>query len=615
MKVRSWIAAALAAAVALAADVCAAQSAAPPSLEALDAAVGEVLTEARIPGAALIVIENGRIVFRRNYGVTDLSTRTPVVDDTVFRAGSISKSFTAIGVMTLVEEGRISLDADVADLLPDLEIRNPWSGSDPVRLVHVLEHTAGLDDIAFRHYWLEGRDIPLSDAVGLYGPYQSRWRPGTRTSYSNAGPIMAGRVIETVSGERFQDFMNRRLTAPLGMTSAAWTRTPGMADRLSRSYRAGDLTEERFMDIPGRPSGSLNLTANDLARLPLLMLGRGTLDCVTYFSPATATRIETPVGNDAARAGLRYGYALGNVADTRGRVVFYGHDGSIDGFVATYAYAPQIGAAYVLMANSAAEEVMDAAGLVRRYLERNAAAPAVVTQPISARDQRAWTGQYQTMTPRRRLLAAVIGLTQWEGASFESNAMLFKGQRWLHVGGGLFQAEGEAAPSLAVVETDGAVRIQSGIGAHRRVPPLEMWVKLGSVALFALGLLSTLAYACLWVPSAFMRRLQGRGGLALRLWPSLALLFSAAAALAPLALLQTDDLAILGRPSVPGWSVFAISLAAPLLAVVALATAVKPPGDANWLARVMAIFCSLLASVACLYLAMHGWVGLRIWNT
>jgi CubicO group peptidase (beta-lactamase class C family) len=614
MGIRSWMAAGLAAVVALAADVCAAQTARPGSLEALDVAVGEVLTDARIPGAALVVIENGRIVFRRNYGVTDLSTRAPVVDDTVFRAGSISKSLTAIGVMTLVEEGRLSLDAELADLLPTVEVRNPWRGSDPVRLVHLLEHTAGLDDIAFRHYWLEGRDIPLSDAVGLYGPYQSRWRPGSRTSYSNAGPVMAGRVIETASGERFQDFMTRRLTAPLGMTSATWTRNPDMAGRLSRSYRPGDLVEEPFMDIPGRPSGSLNVTASDLARLPLLMLGRGTLDGVTYFSPATATRIETPVGNDAARAGLRYGYALGNVADTRGRVVFYGHDGSIDGFVATYAYAPQIGAAYVLMANSAADEVMDAAALVRRYLEREAVAPAVVAQPITARDQRAWTGQYQTMTPRRHLLAALIGLTQWEGASFESDAMRFKGQRWLHVGGGLFQAEGEAAPSLAVVETDGVVSIQSGIGAHRRVPPWEMGVKLGSVALFALGLLGALAYACLWVPSAFMGRLQGRGGLALRLWPGLALLFSAAAALVPLALLQTDDLAILGRPSVPGWSVFAISLLAPLLAVVALAIAARPPRDANRLSRVMAVFCALLAGVACLYLAMHGWAGLRIWN-
>lgn len=614
MRVLNLVAAALTACLVATAGESRANPDGPTSLPALDRAVSRALAEARVPGAALVVIEDGRVVFSRNYGVTDLSTRAPVNDRTVFRAGSISKGFTSIGVMTLVEEGRLSLDAEVADLLPGLDLHNRWNGSDPVRLVHLLEHTAGLDDIAFRHYLIEGRDIPLSDAVGLYGPYRSRWRPGTRTSYSNAGPILAGRVIEVASGERFQDFMARRLTSRLGMTSASWTLTPETAGRISRSYRAGDLVEERFMDIPGRPSGSLNVTASDLARLPLLMLGRGTLDGVTYFSPATAARIETPAGNDAARAGLRFGYSLGNVADTRGRVVFHGHDGSIDGFVATYAYAPQIGAAYVLMANSPAEEVLDAARLVRAYLERQAAVPTVIARPIRERDQRAWTGQYQTMTPRQSLLAAVIGLTQWEGASFDAGAMRFKGQRWLHVGNGLFQAEGEAAPGLAIIETGEGVRIQSGIGAHRRVPATEMYARIASVGLFLGALISALAYAALWVPSAFMGRLQSRGGLALRLWPLAAILLSAAAALAPLALLQTGDLLILGRPSPLGWSVFAVSLAAPLTAIVALAVGLTPKPGANRISRIIALYCALAASVACLYLAVHGWIGLRIWE-
>lgn len=614
MDIRNLLAAGLAALAVFAADEARGAPQTPPSLAALDVAVGEVLADARVPGAALIVIEDGRVVFSRNYGVSDLSTRAPVVDDTVFRAGSISKSLTSIGVMMLVEEGRLSLDAEVATLLPDLAIRNGWRARDPVRLVHLLEHTAGLDDIAFRHYLLEGRDIPLSEAVNFYGPYRSRWRPGTRTSYSNAGPVMAGRVIEVVSGERFQDFMARRLTDRLGMTSASWTRTPDIAGRLSRSYSGDDLTEERFMDIPGRPSGSLNVTAGDLARLPLLMLGRGALDGITYFTPATAERLETPAGNDAARAGLRYGYSLGNVADTRGRVVFHGHDGSIDGFVATYAYAPQIGAAYVLMANRASDEVLEAAQLVRRYLERDVAAPTAVSQAIPERDRRAWAGQYQTLTPRRHLLAAVVGLTQWEGASFEDDTLLFKGQRWTHVGSGLFQAEGDAAPSLAILETDEGIRIQSGIGAHRRVPDLEMSAKLAALALFVAGLVVALAYACLWVPSALMGRLKDRGGVALRFWPGFAIHLSAASALIPLALLQTDDLMILGRPSVAGWAAFAVTIAAPLATVVAAFLALRPPRNANRVSRILAAFCALMAATACLYLASQGWTGLRLWH-
>ena len=103
MDIRNLLAAGLAAIAVFAAGEARGVPQTPQSLAALDVAVGQVLTDARVPGAALIVIEGGRVVFSRNYGVSDLSTRAPVVDDTVFRAGSISKSFTSIGVMTLSE--------------------------------------------------------------------------------------------------------------------------------------------------------------------------------------------------------------------------------------------------------------------------------------------------------------------------------------------------------------------------------------------------------------------------------------------------------------------------------------------------------------------------------
>ena len=124
VEIRSLLAAGLAAFAVFAAGDGRAAPQTPASLAALDAAVADVLTDARVPGAALIVIEDGQVVFSRNYGVSDLSTRAPVVDDTVFRAGSISKSFTSIGVMTLVEEGRLSLDAEVAPMLVARRVRH-----------------------------------------------------------------------------------------------------------------------------------------------------------------------------------------------------------------------------------------------------------------------------------------------------------------------------------------------------------------------------------------------------------------------------------------------------------------------------------------------------------
>ena len=116
--------------------------------------------------------------------------------------------------MMLVEEGKLTLDAKLADLMPRRELRQPVEKTHPIRLARLLRPTAGLDDIGFHHYLLAGKDVPLANAVDLYGPYKSRWQPGTRMSYCNAGPVIAGHIIEKVSGQKFPDFIARHLPVP-----------------------------------------------------------------------------------------------------------------------------------------------------------------------------------------------------------------------------------------------------------------------------------------------------------------------------------------------------------------------------------------------------------------
>jgi len=581
-------------------------------LPALEAALARALAAGGVPGGCAAIIEAGRVAAAPCFGVRDRRSGAPATPDTVFRAGSISKSLTALGVLLLVEEGRLALDAPVAALLSEVAIDNAWAASDPVRLVHLLEHTAGLDDIAFHHYLLEGADVPLSEAVHAYGPYASRWRPGTRASYSNAGPILAGRILERASGRRFEDFMAERLTGPLGMVSAGWTRPAADGGRMSRSYREDGLTEEPFQELPGRPSGALVSTAADLARLPLLLLGRGTLDGVRLLRPESVARLETPSSTDAARAGLRAGYGLGVVSDPRGRSVFFGHEGSVDGFVAAYAYAPALGAGYVLMLNAPSDALGEAAALVRGYLERGVPAPAPAEAAPAAEAAR-FTGQYQSVTPRRSLLGAILGLTQWHGVRVDGAVLRAEGEVFRHDGGGLYRRDGDVAPTLALLDGPDGRLVHTGTGARRRVPPLEQGAKNAGLALFVLALGLALAHAVAWVPAALCGRLTGRG-LGVRLWPALALASAAAAALLPLALLATDDLAVLGRPSPVAWAAFAVSLAAPALAAAGLVAALgAAPGEARpvrWLARGEA----LLAAVACAWLGAHGWLGLRIWE-
>ena len=163
--------------------------------------------------------------------------------------------------------------------MPELRYANPWEATDPIRLVHLLEHTTGFDDIDFHHYFLQGKDVPLSKAVDLYGPYRSRWKPGTRSSYCNAGPVIAGRIIEKVTGQSFPEFMVSRLTGPLGMSDTGLNEAPftnGIDARLAQGYRStGTALVPMALSDMGvlEGAGEIISTGNDMAKFLRVLSG------------------------------------------------------------------------------------------------------------------------------------------------------------------------------------------------------------------------------------------------------------------------------------------------------------------------------------------------------
>jgi CubicO group peptidase (beta-lactamase class C family) len=583
------------------------------TLDELDKRLAEAFAKGKIPGASVTIVEGNQIVFTKGYGYADLKTKKPVTPETVFRAGSISKSFTSIGVMMLVEEGKLSLDTKLADLMPELKFDNAWEKTDPIRLVHLLEHTTGFDDIGFHHYFLAGKDVPLSKAVELYGPYKSRWKPGSMMSYCNAGPVIAGRIIEKVSGQTFQEFIASRLSGPLAMESAYWTLEPQITDRMSKSYSDTEGTEEPFVEILARPSGSLNITSKDLAKLSLLMLGRGTLDGRTYLSTASIERIERPETTDGARAGLKYGYGLGNIIYAGKKAIFFGHDGGIDGFVSKLEYAPAHGAGFVVMANLGAAEVQDASTAIKDYLERSLPDAKPVAVPIPAADLQDWAGFYQSITPRQQNLAILPSIFAWQIAKAENGEFVFNDTKRTHLGGAIFQRADRAAPNMIFVRQGGDVLLFTGTGADRKVPLWEVGGKAAYAVALALAVIATVVYMLIWIPSAFLGRLSARGGVTIRLVPWLAMLSLLGLAGVTLYILSTGDLDLLGKPSNLGWTVYGLSLAVPAMGALALLRAMMG-SSANLFVRSLAWLNGLVVLAFAAYMYAYGWIGMKLWE-
>ncbi len=254
----------------------------------LDGFMPYALAEADIAGAVVAIVRDGQIVTQRGYGFADVASRRPVDPErTLFRPGSVSKLFTWTAVMQQVEQGRIDLDADVNRYL-DFEIP-PYEGR-PVTMRQLLTHTAGFEEQVKTLI----ENVPAQ--IPPYGVLLKRWvprrifAPGTTPAYSNYGTSLAGYIVERVSGEPFDDYVERHIFAPLGMANSSFRQPlpPRLGPMMATGYQRASGDVVPFELVGPAPAGSLSSTGTDMARFMIAHLNRGELGGRRILRPETA---------------------------------------------------------------------------------------------------------------------------------------------------------------------------------------------------------------------------------------------------------------------------------------------------------------------------------------
>ncbi len=370
---------------------------APASIDELRQRIQTVLDREGIPGAGIALVGRDGPIWIGGVGVADLATRRPVDSNTVFRVGSITKSIVGLGVMRLAEQGKLSLDRPLDELVPDTGIVNRWQT--PVTLAQCLEHTAGLDDMHLNELFVD--DDALSPAAALAINKRARvirWEPGTRNSYSNVGYTLAARAIEIASGEPFDAYLKHDVLVPLGMNEADFRRTPSLAARLATGYVDRGRVAE-FRPIAHRGAGALLASPTDLAKLVQFWLVRDT----RLVSAAGLERIEHARTLPYRNTDLEYG--LGNHGDVSQPARGRGHDGGIDGCLSSLRYFPDLGVGYVMLLNGtySFRAFIEIRSLLFAYLARGTAIaqpPIGVAQPPGAEF-------FAYASPRHQLFAFV----------------------------------------------------------------------------------------------------------------------------------------------------------------------------------------------------------------
>jgi CubicO group peptidase (beta-lactamase class C family) len=605
-----------------------AQDAGPRSPAALRDSIGAILDSTDTPGAGVVLFSADSIRWEGYLGLADRAADRPVTDETVFRAGSVSKSFVSATALQFVETGRLDLQAPVRELAPEVAFHNPWAETDPVRVVHLLEHTAGFDDLHIHEYVSRSPDITLREGLAINPASRTvRWRPGLYYSYSNAGPPVAAYILQRRTGQPFHALVADRIFDPLGMTASSFRRDERVAPHLAAGYAADGTTEVPYVHIGLRPSGALNTRPTDLARFGQMLLGRGTRGDTTLLAPATVRRMETPQTSLAARHGVNAGYGLGNATSLHDGFVYHGHGGAIDGFVARYGYLPAHDRGYVVMLNSQDGGAMgQIADLVRAYQTRSLSRPEpppVADVPTDSLARRA--GYYVSFTPRNevarfaeRLLGIVRVDTTGAGSLSVASALGGRPDTLLPVTATRFRGSSAPVATAVFARSPDGDRVLSGTGPAvggtlRALSAASVWGRWIVAGLSLLLLVSPLFFALYWLPAKAFGRLKHRESIRLRLWP-LGAALTLAGAFALLGLALGDPIQRLGTPTVYSVGYAGLTLAyglatlGGLWALVRTRTAAYGP---TWTYHLFVVGAELVVLV---YLAAHGLIGRRFWT-
>lgn len=315
------------------------------AIKAIERSIERERTEAGIPGLSVAVIDDQTLVRARGFGHANLARTRLAGPDTIYRVGSVSKLFTDIAVMQLVEGGKLDLDAPVAKYLPDFKPDNP-SGK-PVTLRQLMAHRSGLVREPPVGNYFDPDGPSLDKTVTSLNGIPLVYEPGSKTKYSNAAIAVVGQVVEKVDGRPFATAVRERVLVPLGMTASAFEPTPDVERHLSEAlmwtYHGREFPAPTF-ELGGAPAGSLYSSVTDLARFASALFAGGK----PILKEASLREMLTPqFVEKGAKEGFGLGFMLGDLEGRR-RV---GHGGAIYGFSTELALLPDEKLGVVVVAN------------------------------------------------------------------------------------------------------------------------------------------------------------------------------------------------------------------------------------------------------------------------
>ncbi|WP_262689545.1 serine hydrolase domain-containing protein [Kordiimonas aestuarii] len=532
-----------------------------------------MLEQEGLAGAVWATVDHGQITTDAA-GYANMADRTPMESGARVHVGSVAKSLIATGILHLASKGRIDLDAPIAGYMPGLPIHNPWASQSRVTVRHLLDHTSGFDDARLWQMFSTdiSPDTPLLQAFKRSPQVlTARVRPGTRFSYSNSGYALLGLLIETITGDRYENYLDTHLLRPLGMTSSTFHFTTQLGATADMALAWGHVDGGKpvaAQPVMLRPAGQFTTTAADMARYATFLISdgtglmsEGTGGGEMIIAPGLMAARGVPHTTEARWNGLMAGYGLGMSTYDRFGAVGKCHSGNILGFASMLCVYPAEQKAFFVSLNTDSETADYSRLYARVAAALDLMAPAIPDSDLPIASAKNWEG-YHILAPSRfdsfRLLDVMFNYQRlnWNSGKLVMTPANGKPRSLRPIGERLLSADDRnLASHVLMLSEDDKPLISDGFRTYEKVNPALIFGLWASAMLCAGGMAWLLACGSV----AFMKH----GANAIRRTEGMAFI-GIASLLVPTPLFLAQPLMALGDMTVASMTLAAASVLLPV---------------------------------------------------
>lgn len=592
------------------------------TIEELESDLDSIMGDISTPGAAVAIVSRDSIVWIGTFGLANIETGEQVTENTHFCIGSCTKSFTGLGFLKLLDEGKVDILTPVREIAPEIEIDNPWADTHPVRVIHLLEHTAGFDDSHPNWFYFEGPAMPIKCALDAKVHLRRvRWQPGTRFGYSSAGFTLAGYVIEKITGRRYEEYIRQAILIPMGMPGTRIGYSQEADELMAVGYNRDQKPVPDCYDYDV-PAGAVFSSIREMALLVQFLLNRGVAGDTQVISEGLFDRIGRPTTTLAARSGLESGYSFGISTRYDGGAKWYGHSGAVPGFLAEYFYNTDSGLGFVVLQNRFGiyfnSDVFDR---VWDYVKSRVDSISPPPESFSCKQLESYCGYYEPRNPRLQLIGFIEILAGGLTVICENDTLYTQGfmedqSPLIPVSKNLFRRSRHPEATRVFAKTaDGGMVYASQGSYYKRTSIWKTYVYRILVFGALIVMMSSIAYALIWVPVYIYKKLKHRDDRckyhSMRVVPLLAVL----SLIVGVAKMSDQTMLEFGQLTVLNVMFFVSTLLFAVLSTLSMYTMVrsfyKPVKTA---ARVYAVLLSSSCFGMTLYLGYWGVIGLRLWS-